>query len=99
MWEPWGSGTEGLGNLRAREPWGLGRGNQVFTVTAQPAILSELLCILGAEGCVVDVNTSVEFRVPFRIGLLLSLVFTVTAQPAILSELLCSAFWERRVVS
>ena len=28
----------------------------VFTVTAQPAILSELLCILGAEGCVVDVN-------------------------------------------
>ena len=25
--------------------------------TAQPAILSELLCILGAEGCVVDVNT------------------------------------------
>ena len=28
----------------------------MFTVTAQPAILSELLCILGAEGCVVDVN-------------------------------------------
>ena len=99
MWEPWGSGTEGLGNLRAREPWGLGRGNQVFTVTAQPAILSELLCILGAEGCLVDVNTSVEFKLPFRIGLLLLLVFPVTAQPAILSEWLCSAFWERRVVS
>ena len=61
----------------------------MFTVTAQPAILSELLCILGAEGCLVDVNTSVEFRVPFRIGLLLSFVFTVTAQPVILSELLC----------
>ena len=29
----------------------------VFTVTAEPAILSELLCILGAEGCVVEVNT------------------------------------------
>jgi hypothetical protein len=26
-----------------------------FTVTLQPAILSELLCILGAEGCAVDV--------------------------------------------
>jgi hypothetical protein len=26
-----------------------------FTVTPQPAILSELLCILGAEGCAVDV--------------------------------------------
>ena len=24
--------------------------------TSQPAILSELLCILGAEGCTVDVN-------------------------------------------
>ena len=24
------------------------------TLTAQPSILSELLCILGAEGCVVD---------------------------------------------
>ena len=61
----------------------------VFPVTAQPAILSELLCILGAEGCAVDVSTSVEFKVPFRIGLLLLLVFPVTAQPAILSELLC----------
>ena len=28
----------------------------VLTVTAQPAILSELLCILGAEGCVVYVS-------------------------------------------
>ena len=28
----------------------------VFPVTAQPAILSELLCILGAEGCVVYVS-------------------------------------------
>ena len=27
------------------------------TATTQPAILSELLCILGAEGCVVDVQT------------------------------------------
>ena len=27
-----------------------------FTATTQPAILSELLCILGAEGCVVDVD-------------------------------------------
>ena len=25
-----------------------------FTVTPQPAILSELLCILGAEGCAVE---------------------------------------------
>ena len=56
---------------------------------SQPTILSELLCILGAEGCAVDVSTSVEFKVPFRIGLLLLLVFPVTAQPAILSELLC----------
>ena len=27
----------------------------VYGIT-QPTILSELLCILGAEGCVVDVN-------------------------------------------
>ena len=29
---------------------------QWFTATTQPAILSELLCILGAEGCVMDVD-------------------------------------------
>ena len=32
------------------------------TATTQPAILSELLCILGAEGCVVDV----DLRGPMR---------------------------------
>ena len=32
------------------------------TATTQPSILSELLCILGAEGCVVDV----DLRGPMR---------------------------------
>ena len=38
----------GWGGTPHMAPW--------FTVTLQPAILSELLCILGAEGCAVDVG-------------------------------------------
>ena len=32
------------------------------TATTQPTILSELLCILGAEGCVVDVSPQGTFK-------------------------------------
>ena len=69
--------------------WPFGQTSAKCGQRAQPGFLSEVLCILGAEGCVVDVNTSVEFKVPFRTGLLKPLVFTVTAEPAILSELHC----------
>ena len=36
------------------------------TATTQPAILSELLCILGAEGCVVDVDPQGSLLTPHR---------------------------------
>ena len=41
----------------------------VLTYTAQPAILSELLCILGAEACVVYVSRiGIHMKRPFGAG-------------------------------
>ena len=63
-----------------------------FTATRQPAILSELLCILGAEGCVVDVDLRFSQAPNSKLRAIICfkwLWFTPTTQQAILSELLC----------
>ena len=63
-----------------------------FTATRQPAILSELLCILGAEGCVVDVDLRFSEAPNSKLRAIICfkwLWFTPTTQQAILSELLC----------
>ena len=63
-----------------------------FTATTQPAILSELICILGAEGCVVDVDLRFSEAPNSKLRAITYikwLWFTPTTQPAILSELPC----------
>ena len=53
----------------------------MFTVTAQPAILSELLCILGAEGCVVDVNLLLPITAYSNPGLNMASLHTCARAP------------------
>ena len=64
---------------------------QYFNYSPLP-ILSELLCILGAEGCVVDVDLRFSEAPNSKLRAITCikwLWFTPTTQPAILSELPC----------